>query len=187
MNIQEIQEEYSEQSRENIAKAYQRFQDALVKQSEAEDYFEAVTEWAYKRSYQSEYVFKKDTCICGVQIYKIFEFEHKVNKKVILVGSQCMQCFLEDMDPKLRKRIKKIISVFNGAKKHSIGYCKTNNLINSKHIKFVEDQDEYRDCLGRTPNRSLKQKKYYNDVKTKAHQLFKQRSPELLNKYLEKF
>ena len=65
--------------------AYKLLVEALVKQSEANDYSDAVREWNYM--YTEE--LHDSNCICGVRILYVNVFLNSLNKKTINVGCEC--------------------------------------------------------------------------------------------------
>jgi len=178
----ELEADYSEQSEENIIFAYKRFQDALVSHSNSAEYLSAIKEWAYFRSYTADIsenvdeVINGAKCICGVKIFNIFQFKHVDDGKRISIGCDCLISLENDMESAMKARMKVIRSVFSGSSKYAFDYCKTNHLLSTKHIDFVEDIKKRKYLQMRDGNKfkpTKKQKTYYKDIIEKAKALFK--------------
>jgi hypothetical protein len=162
--------------------AYERFQKALIKNSESKTYDEAKHEWVYLRTEVDS-----DSCICGVKIEYVNVFRNIKTATEINVGCDCYQNFRTDIDNDTVIKIDNCVSAIKGHSKHGLQFCKVNDLIPSKHIEFIESIDLKKgnaERMGILFKLSSKQKKYYNGVKMMIKNHWKKRNVIQLQNYL---
>jgi hypothetical protein len=164
--------------------AYALFVKALTAHSESKEYGEAVHEWEYL---WTAWELIDSHCICGIPIMHVNLFENKINKKIIKIGCHCYENFRMDINEMTRKKIDNCVSAIKNKVRHALPFVKANKLINEKHIKFFEEltkkKQEAKDNNQKF-TMSKKQRQYYNDVKKKIRECWKERNMFHLNHYL---
>ena len=63
----------------------------LIKNSEADNYHEAIDEWSYNL-----FFYEATKCICSQKIEKCFRVKHKyIDNKYLVIGSSCIKKFMK--------------------------------------------------------------------------------------------
>ncbi len=164
-------------------RAYIRFRKALLKKSKSEEYQDAILEWKFVNY---DEVCDDDKCICGVKIYKRYHFIQIASKKTIIVGKDCVEKFMEDIE--LSKVFKTINKILNN-KKHTLDtkivFAYANNMITLKQYNFLQQMINFQHPIYRYP--SIKQQKYRDLLYERVRNKFKNRTNAQSIKYINEY